>query len=323
MTEREEFEKRFPVPKGIEWINDAQGYRITSDDDYWWDTEGQAHFRGYLGQWLGWQAAREQEGGEFVADDEPLPCPFCGNSPHRMSHPDPSYPQIQCRNIECPIGVTTEEVSLESWNVRAHPPESQGVPGGWRVARANHSAKAIGTEVSGFLIQSPRVNGVGANTSVWEDSESPTERLLYLMLSAAPQADSFQNRVAPWMQECFGPEISADRTERNHRFLEEALELVQSLGCTSDEAHQLVDYVFGREVGEPFQEVGGVRVTLAALCLANNLDQDDCAELELARITQPQTVKKIREKQKRKPSMSPLPGVYPERPQPPEQGDGV
>lgn len=66
MTKRGEFEKRFPVPKGIEWINDTQGYRITSDDDYWWDTEGQAHFRGYLGHWIGWRAAREQEGGEAV-----------------------------------------------------------------------------------------------------------------------------------------------------------------------------------------------------------------------------------------------------------------
>ena len=43
----------------------------------------------------------------------------------------------------------------------------------------------------------------------------------------------FQASVSPWMQQCFGPEISADITERNHRFLEEALELVQSSGCTA------------------------------------------------------------------------------------------
>lgn len=56
---------------------------------------------------------------------------------------------------------------------------------------------------------------------------------------------TFQERVGPWMLACFGEQISRDPVERNHRFLEEALELVQSLGCTASEAHQLVDYVYG------------------------------------------------------------------------------
>jgi hypothetical protein len=68
--------------------------------------------------------------------------------------------------------------------------------------------------------------------------------------------ESFQKRVDPWMQECFGPEISSDIVERNHRFLEEALELVQSTGCTKHEANQLVEYVFSRPVGETPQEAG-------------------------------------------------------------------
>lgn len=131
--------------------------------------------------------------------------------------------------------------------------------------------------------------------------------------AARQQAVPFQSGVAAWMMECFGQQIASDKTERNHRFLEEALELVQSCGCTDEEAHRLVDYVYGREVGEPSQEVGGVMVTLAALCLAQDLDMQACAGTELARITQPETVLKIREKQKRKPSMSPLPGSYPER----------
>ncbi|WP_241238586.1 UPF0175 family protein [Burkholderia gladioli] len=116
-----------------------------------------------------------------------------------------------------------------------------------------------------------------------------------------------QSRVQPWMLECFGPTIAADRVERNHRFLEEALELVQSLGCTASEAHQLVDYTFGRPVGEPAQEVGGVMVTLAALCLANTLDMHAAGEAELARISAPAMVKKIRAKQAAKPKHSPLP----------------
>ena len=129
-------------------------------------------------------------------------------------------------------------------------------------------------------------------------------------------ARSFQSRVAPWMQECFGPEIAADPAERNHRFLEESLELVQACDCTAEEAHKIVDYVFSRPVGEKNQEVGGVHVTLAALCLAQKIDSQAAAETELARIIQPEMVERIREKQRRKPEMSPLPGVYPDRPAP-------
>ena len=115
----------------------------------------------------------------------------------------------------------------------------------------------------------------------------------------------FQARVQPWMQECFGSEIAADRTERNHRFLEESLELVQAHGCTEDEAHQLVEYVYRRPVGEAFQEVGGVMVTLAALCLAHDLDMHEAAEAELARIWK--LIPQIRAKQAGKPRNSPLP----------------
>lgn len=114
-----------------------------------------------------------------------------------------------------------------------------------------------------------------------------------------------QERVAPWMQACFGPEISADKIERNHRFLEEALELVQSTGCTKSEALQLVDYVYNRDIGDPPQEVGGVMITLAALCLAQGLDMHECGEVELARIWT--KVEEIRAKQAAKPKNSPLP----------------
>lgn len=124
---------------------------------------------------------------------------------------------------------------------------------------------------------------------------------------------SFQSRVHQWLLKCFGGVIANDTTERNHRFLEEALELVQACGCSAEEAHKLVDYVFGRPLGEKTQETGGVMVTLAALCVANGLDLDHAAETELARILQPDVLERIREKQKRKPAMSPLPGVYPER----------
>lgn len=115
---------------------------------------------------------------------------------------------------------------------------------------------------------------------------------------------TFQQRVQPWMQACFGSEIASDRIERNHRFLEEALELVQSLGCTESEAQQLVSYVYRRPVGDPPQEAGGVMVTLAALCLAAGLDMHAAGEGELARVWQ--KIDKIRAKQAAKPKHSPL-----------------
>jgi len=117
---------------------------------------------------------------------------------------------------------------------------------------------------------------------------------------------NFQERVHSWIVACFGHEIGADRVERNHRFLEEALELVQANGCTASEAHQLVDYVYGRPIGEPSQEVGGVMNTLAALCTACGIDMAEAAETELERVWT--KVEQIRAKQAAKPKHSPLPG---------------
>lgn len=129
--------------------------------------------------------------------------------------------------------------------------------------------------------------------------------LMAIGLRALWKPTDFQHRVKPWMNACFGPEISADTQERNHRFLEEALELVQACDCTVSEAHQLVDYVYGRSVGDKPQEVGGVMVTLAALCLAQQMDMHDAGEVELARIWT--KVEQIRAKQAAKPKHSPLP----------------
>ncbi len=117
--------------------------------------------------------------------------------------------------------------------------------------------------------------------------------------------ESFQLRVQPWMLDCFGAMIASDKVERNHRFLEEALELVQALGCTQGEAHTLVGYVYGRPSGDPIQEVGGVMVTLAALCLAQEIDMHEAGEIELARVWT--MVEKIRAKQASKPKFGPTP----------------
>lgn len=121
---------------------------------------------------------------------------------------------------------------------------------------------------------------------------------------------AFQERVAKWCVDCFGETTARDVTERNWRFLEEALELVQSLGGNAADAHKLVDYVFGRGIGSPSQEVGGTMVTLACLVAANRLSMHVSALTELARIERPEIVEKIRRKHASKPHKSSLPGDY-------------
>ena len=121
------------------------------------------------------------------------------------------------------------------------------------------------------------------------------------MDQAPENAETFQRRTHDWMLECFGEALAADRLERNHRFIEEALELVQSAGMPQTEAHMLVDYVYGRPAGETSQEVGGVMVTLAALCSSHDIDMLATGEMELNRINAPEITAKIRQKQMTKP----------------------
>lgn len=116
---------------------------------------------------------------------------------------------------------------------------------------------------------------------------------------------NYQARVREWAEKCFGKEIADDTTERNHRFLEEALELVQACGITKSECLQLIDYVYSRPAGDKEQEVGGVMSTLATLCAAHRMNLEECAERELIKVYE--KIDKIREKRANKPKHSPLP----------------
>ena len=117
--------------------------------------------------------------------------------------------------------------------------------------------------------------------------------------------DLFQQRVAEWLAACFSPSGGSDREERVYRFFEEALELAQASGCSREDAHRLVNYVFSRPVGRPELEVGGVMVTLAGLCVAARIDMNDAANRELERNWA--RIDAIRNKRANKPVGSPLP----------------
>ena len=125
-------------------------------------------------------------------------------------------------------------------------------------------------------------------------------------MTRATMRDLFQLRVGAWVYECFGTDAAEDSLEHADRFIEEALELSQTVpDFTADRAHALVDYVFSRPVGGADQEVGGVMVTLAALCNALGIDMYCAGSSEVRRVWV--EIEKIREKQASKPVGSALP----------------
>jgi len=121
------------------------------------------------------------------------------------------------------------------------------------------------------------------------------------VVEAARGGASLQPRVQDWLKACFDEPVVSGRAPRNRAFLEEALELVQSLDLKREEAHAMVDYVFDRDAGEPTQEVGGVLLTLAPLCTAAGIDMIGAGETELARVWT--KIDKIRAKQAAKPKL--------------------
>ena len=130
-------------------------------------------------------------------------------------------------------------------------------------------------------------------------------------LAAQPTQHAFQADVARWMDQCFLPSLYSNMTERGDRLLEEVLELLQAHGYDSARVPTLVNYVFGRPVGEPAQEVGGVMVTLAAYCSVAGLSMQADGQAELDRINQPEVMARIRAKQEAKNALhfdTPLPG---------------
>jgi len=109
---------------------------------------------------------------------------------------------------------------------------------------------------------------------------------------------SFQEAVMWWCEVCHGKERARNCTERSLRFTEESIELAQAAGLPKEKIYQLVEYVYSKPVGSLPQEVGGVMVTLAAMCSAFLVHMQEEGETELRRIWT--VMDKIREKQKTK-----------------------
>lgn len=137
---------------------------------------------------------------------------------------------------------------------------------------------------------------------------------LHVVVRQLPQDKLYQERIQQWVLEAFGQWAMEDVQQRCQRFLEESLELVQANNMPQADVISLVDYVFNRPSGDINQEVGGVMVTLAALCAAIKTDLLVEGEAEYQRISRPEVMEKIRAKQATKPYGSPLPGKSPDAP---------
>lgn len=118
-------------------------------------------------------------------------------------------------------------------------------------------------------------------------------------------SSTFQSRFQTWVIAALGEKEALCRLQRNHRLLEETLELVQAADLSRSDAHHLVDYVFDRPKGEIRQEVGGVITTLAAFCSAYVIDMMEAGETELVRVWA--NIDKVRDKQRQKPTSWAIP----------------
>jgi hypothetical protein len=90
-------------------------------------------------------------------------------------------------------------------------------------------------------------------------------------------------RVAEWVRTRIGADHLQPR-ERAMRLLEEAAELAQAEGITSDLAIKQLEHVYSRPAGEPSQEAAGVAVTLLGWCASRGERLLDLAIREIQRI---------------------------------------
>lgn len=92
-----------------------------------------------------------------------------------------------------------------------------------------------------------------------------------------------QRLILPWLHSIFGAK-AYNREYRAARLLEEAIELAQAAGLSRSSAVELLHFVYDKPVGDVYQETGGVMLTTMALCELLDIDIEEAATAELARV---------------------------------------
>ncbi len=93
-----------------------------------------------------------------------------------------------------------------------------------------------------------------------------------------------QRHMHEWSRAAFGHDEADSPTQRSLRLLEESIEAFQACGGDAAMAHNLIDFVFARPVGELKQELGGIAVCLLVLAEAVGLSADDMELIEMNRV---------------------------------------
>lgn len=93
-----------------------------------------------------------------------------------------------------------------------------------------------------------------------------------------------EERTMTWLRSRLGDGPATDVQERVSRLYEEVTELAQAEGLTHGYLKSLLDYVFMRPIGEPFQEAGGVSVTLYGYAAAKGWTVQGAFETEIRRV---------------------------------------
>lgn len=111
----------------------------------------------------------------------------------------------------------------------------------------------------------------------------------------------YQVAVADQIDRLWGTTARHNIKERAQRFLEEAVELVQSCGLGAQDIPPIVQWVYNRETGPVDREVGGTMVTLAALCARIAVNLPEAAVMELNRLMD-KSPEEMRKRHNNKPS---------------------
>lgn len=110
-----------------------------------------------------------------------------------------------------------------------------------------------------------------------------------------------QQAVGRWIRSTMGDEAMTVR-ERLLRIIEEAIELGREY-VTVEDIIKIVNREYDKEPGDPFQELGGLMVTILGYCDLVKVDPEFALDMEMARIHLPENIEKVREKQKMKKAM--------------------
>lgn len=94
---------------------------------------------------------------------------------------------------------------------------------------------------------------------------------------------TWQPMMVGWVKSRLG-ESAMEPRERDLRFGEESIELLQAVGLSALDILRLLVHVYGKKPGRVGQEIGGVVTTLLTLAQSHDADMNICALMEIDRI---------------------------------------